>query len=86
MASTIRSQPARSARSAAGFRRAFWALAASAPMRPFSTSLSHCVLTASRALVTASGWVSNSSTVLPACAAIWAMPRPMAPVPTMPIV
>ena len=32
------------------------------------------------------GLGSNIKTVLPACTAIWAMPRPMAPAPTRPTV
>src|SRR5262245_9990025 len=38
------------------------------------------------ASLTASGRASASSTVMPASAATWAMPRPMMPAPTIPIV
>ena len=60
------------------------AASASAEILPFPASLSSVPITVSRAPAAAPCRASNSSTRMPACAAIWAMPRPMAPVPTMP--
>src|SRR6267154_481317 len=54
---------------------------ASRSMRPLSASLASCAETDSLASRAAPGRLSWSSTRIPACAAIWAMPRPMTPVP-----
>ncbi len=85
MASTTRSQSASSARAAAGIRRARAASAWSAVSRPLAASLASVSASAARAASTACGLASNSLTRRPAWAAICAMPRPMAPVPTIPI-
>ena len=53
--------------------------------RPFSTAPSSIDLMNSRALSAAPVWASNSRTSAPPSTDTWAMPRPMAPVPTMPI-
>jgi hypothetical protein len=58
---------------------------ASAEILPLSASWPRVPVTVSRALAAAPCRASNSSTRMPAWAAIWAMPRPMAPVPTMPM-
>jgi hypothetical protein len=41
---------------------------------------------ASLALELASGWLSYRRTMLPAWVATWAIPRPMAPAPMIPVV
>src|SRR5690606_30940794 len=58
--------------------------AASAGSRPLSTSFVKVSSSAASAEASACGFVSNSRTAMPACANSWAMPRPIAPLPTMP--
>ncbi len=82
MASTTRAASATSASVAAPRRRALAAAASAALMRSFSTSLANTLPMSASALATASGRVSYSLTVWPATAATWAMPAPMAPLPT----
>ncbi len=64
---------------------AFAAARAAGEILPFSASLPRVPMTVSRALAAAPCRASNISTRMPAWAAICAMPRPMAPVPTMPM-
>lgn len=84
MASTTRSQSARSVRAAAGTSRATVASASSGVIFPLAASLASVSASAVRAASTACGLASNSLTRNLAWAAICAMPRPMAPVPTIP--
>ena len=84
IASTTRVQSARSESCVAFFSRALLAVRAPSVSRPFSCILSHWPVIELTASDTASARVSNSLTTLPACAAICAMPRPMAPAPMMP--
>ena len=86
MASMMKSQSAKSCWDWAATRRLFCVAACSAVSLPLATSLSHCSEIAATALLIASGCVSKSLTIEPACAAICAMPRPIAPVPTKPTV
>src|SRR5574343_521187 len=74
--------PARSPNCSTAIRRwpADWA--ASALSLPFSASLANWARMPSTALAAAPGRLSSSLTTWPACAATWAMPAPMAPVPT----
>src|SRR5690242_15148932 len=52
-------------------------------MRPLPASISKVRCSSPLACAAALARLSSRRTVMPACAAIWAMPRPMAPVPTM---
>ena len=85
-ASTTRSQSASSVSVLTVKTRFLWASAVALSSRFLATSLSHCTASSVLAFWLASGCTSNSLTMLPACAAICAMPRPMAPVPTIPTV
>ena len=60
------------------------ASAAALSILPLAASPDRVVATASRAAAAAPDCRSKSRTRRPAWAAIWAMPRPMAPAPTMP--
>ena len=85
IASTIRSQPFRSSSLSTMATRPTIAAASSAVRVPFCTARSIIDLMNSRALSAAPAWASNSRTSAPPSTETWAMPRPMAPVPTMPI-
>lgn len=69
--------------SSSGISRSRAAARSPADIRPFWTARSSMDPTKSTAAVTASVRTSHSSTVCPAVAAHWAMPRPMAPAPTI---
>ncbi len=69
--------------SSSGTSRSRAAAESPADIRPFWTARSSMDRTKSTAAVTASVRTSQSSTVCPATAAHWAMPRPMAPAPTI---
>ena len=86
MASTTNWQSAMSDSAPAATTRSSAAWASAAPSLPFCASLSQVWRSASRADATASALVSYRRTRNPACAAICAMPRPMAPAPTTPMV
>jgi hypothetical protein len=85
MASTMTWAEASSSSRATTSSLADAAASASAEILPLSASLARVPFTVSRALAAAPCNASNNSTRIPAWAAIWAMPRPMAPVPTMPM-
>src|SRR5881396_718987 len=82
IASMTMGQEARASRESAMTRFACARASASRSRRPFSASLASCAETDSFASRAAPGRLSWSSARIPACAAIWAMPRPMTPVPT----
>ncbi|MNZ57664.1 hypothetical protein D3C78_756490 [compost metagenome] len=84
MASTTTWQPCSASRLPSTCRLPTARSAASAVSRPFSTSLARIAAMPSRARCAAPGRTSNRQARSPACTAIWAMPCPMAPVPTMP--
>ncbi|MCY1243595.1 hypothetical protein D9M72_566190 [compost metagenome] len=86
MASSTMSQPARSSSAPQGLTRASVASASAALILPLSASLASVSCRYWRAAATACGLASYRLTVRPAWAAICAMPRPMAPVPTTPSV
>src|SRR3989441_3643281 len=81
IASMMMGQEASASRESVMTRFASARATASRSSRPFSASLASCAETESFASRAASGRLSWSSTRMPACAAIWAMPRPMTPVP-----
>src|SRR5258708_5336823 len=82
IASMTMGQEARAAKESAITRFACARSSTSRSSRPFSASLASCAETDSFASRAAPGRLSWSSARIPACAAIWAMPRPMTPVPT----
>src|SRR5438309_2628322 len=82
IASMTMGQEARASRESATTRFACARASASRSRRPFSASFASCPVTDSFASCAAPGRLSWSSARMPACAAIWAMPRPMTPVPT----
>ena len=86
MASTTNWHCDMSVSAVADSTRASAACASAAVSLPFSASLSQVWRNDSRAAATASALVSYRRTRRPACAAIWALPRPMAPAPTTPMV
>ena len=86
MASTTTWQFDMSVRAVADSTRASAACASAALSLPFWASFSQVWRSDSRAAATASALVSYRRTRRPACAAICAMPRPMAPAPTTPMV
>src|SRR5437660_1467497 len=81
IASMTMGQEASDSRESAMMRFACARASASRSRRPFSASLASCPETDSFASCAAPGRLSWSSARMPACAAIWAMPRPMTPVP-----
>src|SRR3989440_12247638 len=82
IASMTMGQEARDSRESATTRFARARSSASRSRRPFSASFASCPETDSFASRAAPGRLSWSSARMPACAAIWAMPRPMTPTPT----
>src|SRR6267143_1562679 len=81
IASMTMGHEARASRESAMTRFASARATASRSSRPFSASLASCPEMESFASRAAPGRLSWSSARMPACAAIWAMPRPMTPVP-----
>src|SRR6267378_2995715 len=81
IASMTMGQVARASRESVMTRFASARATASRSSRPFSASLASCPEMESFASRAAPGRLSWSSARMPACAAIWAMPRPMTPVP-----
>ncbi|MDT4815171.1 hypothetical protein FQZ97_481940 [compost metagenome] len=86
MASTTSWQFDMSVRAVADSTRSSAACASAALSLPFWASFSQVWRSDSRAAAMASALVSYRRTRSPACAAICAMPRPMAPAPTTPMV
>src|SRR6266446_1033033 len=81
IASMTMGQEARASRESVMTRFASARATASRSIRPFSASLASWAETDSFASFAAPGRLSWSSARIPAWAAIWAMPRPMTPVP-----
>ncbi|EWS63692.1 hypothetical protein Y695_03073 [Hydrogenophaga sp. T4] len=86
MASTTSAQGARSVTVLASDTRARYAACISGVSLFLATSFCQVSASAVPAASAAPGRRSKSRTWLPAWTAIWAMPRPMAPVPTIPTV
>ena len=80
---TMSTRP-RSARFEVDFRQAFARAASSALIRPFSTALSIILCTNCNASSITTVSASVIRTLIPAAAAIWAIPRPIMPAPMMP--